>query len=413
MNNVFFTRNRNKLYETLPDGALLAVCSGVPAHRTADEDHRFFANRNFVYLTGVEEPDCVLLARRVHGEVIETLYIREPDEEAEKWGGRRITINEAAAASGISDCNIAYRSTFDAAFHKLANDTYFNEIHLCIETNRGQERDGNRRFHAMITEQYPNLAVVNAYPCLALQRTIKAPEEIGAIERALVITRGGILRMLAACKHAETEADLFAEFMYAIHKSGAVEPAFKPIISCGGNNFYLHYDTPTGKLIDGALCLADVGARVENCCVDISRVFPVNGAFNERQRLVYGAALAVNDELTAAIKPGMPFTRIDELNRELTFARLKSAGLLTDIADIGRYVWHRCTHHVGFDVHDAGSYQYPIAEGMFFTMDVGIYIREWGVGLRLEDNCLVTAAGLRSLSADIPRTIRDIEAAMA
>jgi len=411
MESSFYSRNREALYQALPDGALFVICSGGHSHRTADEDFRFFASRSFVYLTGIAEPDCVLFARRSHGKLIETLYIRDLDPEVEKWTGRRVTPAEAASLSGVSD--IAFRSTFDAVFHKLANDTYYKEIHLCLEGNRGQDRTGqNRLFHTDVLGKYPNLTVSNAFPRIASQRMIKSPEEVAAIGRAMSVTREGIMRMLATARCASTEMDLFAEFMYVIHKHGYVEPAFKPIISCGDNNFYLHYDTPAGNLADGALCLVDVGAMSDFCCVDISRVFPHSGIFSERQRLIYNIALEINDEVTETIKPGMAFDRINELNRELTFERLRAAGLLSDPADIGRYVWHKCSHHVGFDVHDVGSYESPIAEGMFFSMDMGIYIREWGIGMRIEDNVLATAEGLMRLSDDIPRTIPDIEAAI-
>ena len=412
MDKKFFTRSREVLYETLPDGAMFVICSGGPSHRSADEDFRFFANRSFVYLTGIDDPDCILFARRASGKLHETLFIRDLDPEEEKWNGRRITPAEASERSGIKD--VGFCSTFGGTFHKLANDIYFKEIFLCLEANRSQEKtDQNRFFQRGVLEKYPSLVVRNAFPQIASQRMIKSPEELSSIDEAIAITREGILRMLAACKHASTEMDLFAEFMYVIHKHGAVESAFKPIISCGDNNFYLHYDTPAGKLVDGALCLVDVGARKNYCCVDISRVFPRNGAFSEKQKLIYDIALEINDEVTEKIKPGMNFESINELNRELTFGRLKAEGLLSDIADIGKYVWHRCSHHVGFDVHDAGSYEDPIAEGMFFSMDMGIYIREWGIGMRIEDNVLATAHGLKRVSNSIPRTIRDIEAAMA
>ena len=411
MDKAFFTRNRQTLYETLPDGAMFALFSGEPPHRSADEFYRFCANRNFVYMTGVAEPDCILLARRVRGEIVETLYVRDPDPEEEKWTGRRITAGEAFETSGVAD--VALRSAFDAFFHKLANDTYYNEIYLCLESNRYQDRtDRNRHFQNDIEKKYPGLTIRNAFPQIAAQRMIKSPEEVSSFEEATKVTREGILRMMAACRHAKTEMDLFAEFMYVIHKHGSVEPAFKPIISSGGNNFYLHYDTPAGKLVDGALCLVDVGASKNFCNVDISRVFPVSGVFSEQQALVYNIALEVNDAVTGAIKPGMFFEDINAMNRELTYPHLKAAGLLSDPADLGKYVWHRCSHHIGFDVHDVGSYEQPLREGMFFSMDMGIYIRQWGIGMRIEDNVLMTAGGLRRLSGDIPRTIPDIEAAM-
>ncbi|MDR2570841.1 MAG: Xaa-Pro peptidase family protein [Oscillospiraceae bacterium] len=411
MNKTFFTRNREALYKNLPDGALLVVFSGGSSHRTADEDFRFFGNRNFVYLTGIDEPDCVLFTRRVSGELRESLFIRDPDPDVERWTGRRITVSEAVEASGISD--VKMRSTFDSVFHKVSNDTYFSDIFLCLEANRGQERtDQNHLFHQTVLGKYSNLRVNNIFNKIAALRMIKSADELAAIDRAVAITREGILSMLAACKSAEFEMDLFAEFMYVIHKHGAVEPAFKPIISCGDNNFYLHYDTPTGKLKDDALCLVDVGAKVDFCNVDISRVFPRNGVFNERQKLVYNIALDVNNEVTETIKPGMSFKDINDMNRNLTFSRLKATGLLDDIKDLDNYVWHGCSHHIGFDVHDVGTYELPIAEGMFFSMDMGIYIQKWGIGMRIEDDVLVTSDGLKNVSSSIPRTIEEIEAAM-
>ena len=411
MNKSFFTRNREVLYETIPDGALFVIWSGNNSHRTADEDFRFYANRNFVYLTGIDEPDCILLARRVFGKLHETLFIRDPDPETEKWTGRRITENEAVDASGIAET--AKRSSFDTTFHKLVNDTYYNELYLCLEANQGQERtDQNHLFHRLVTKKYANLYIGNSFPQIASQRMIKSTEEVTAIDDAIAITCEGILRMLSITKYAKTEMDLFSEFMYVIHKKGAVEPAFKPIISCGENNFYLHYDTPSGNLVDGALCLVDVGAKSCFCNVDISRVFPRNGVFDEKQRLIYNIALEINNEVTNTIKPGMHFADINEMNRRLTFPRLKDAGLLDDIKDLDKYVWHRCSHHIGFDVHDVGSYEIPLAEGMFFSMDMGLYIREWGIGMRIEDDVLVTPEGLKNVSSSIPRTIDEIEAAM-
>jgi Xaa-Pro aminopeptidase len=146
--------------------------------------------------------------------------------------------------------------------------------------------------------------------------------------------------------------------------------------------------------------------------VDISRVFPRNGTFSEKQKLIYNIALEINNEVTETIKAGMFFKDINEMNRKLTFPRLKAAGLITDISDLDKYVWHRCSHHIGFDVHDVGSYEEPLAEGMFFSMDMGLYIREWGIGMRIEDDVLVTADGLRNMSSSIPRTVDEIEAAM-
>jgi len=408
MTKSFYTKNRQTLYETIPDRAMFIIFSGLPSHKSADEEFRFFANRNFVYLTGIDEPDCIMMARRVNGAIQETLYIRDPNEEVEKWTGRRIRPNEATDCSGI--INVALRSTFDAEFNKFANDTYYDSVYLCIEGNPAQAKtDQNNFFRRNVLKKYPNLGIANAFSQIASQRMIKTPEEIDNIKKAISITHEGILAMMKKCKYATNEMDLFAEFMYVIHKHGAVESAFKPIISCGDNNFYLHYETPTGKLIDGALCLTDVGARVDFCSVDISRVFPRNGKFSEKQRKLYNIALEINDEVTETIKEGMLVKDIDELNRNLTFPRLKAEGILSDVSDLDKYVWHKCSHHIGFDVHDVGTYEVPLEEGMFFSMDMGLYVPEWGIGMRIEDDVLMTSGALTNMSIDIPRTIDNIE----
>ncbi len=411
MEALFYQNNRQEFYKSLPEASVFVLCSGGQVQRTADDYFRFFANRNFVYMTGIDEPDCILVACKVHGDVRETLFIRKPDPTVEIWSGRRITGEEAVDKSGIS--NIAYSGDFQKAFSRMAHNCYFSELHLVLESNEGEElTDQNHLFYRTAREKYPHLTVKNAFPKIAFQRTHKASQEIANIKKALAITREGIVRMMKAAGTAAGEMDLFAEFFYTIHKHGAVEAAFKPIVSCGKNNFYLHYDTPSGVLSDGELCLTDVGAMVDFCCVDISRVFPRNGRFSELQKKVYQVSLEANDYTTNFIKPGMPFSKIDEIYRRQAFEGLKSIGLLEDVKDLGKYVWHGCTHHIGFDVHDAGTYDLPIEENMVFTMDTGIYIREWNIGMRIEDNVLVTSNGLELLSGGIPRTIDEIEAVM-
>lgn len=408
----FYQKNRQEYYKSLPEAAIFVLCSGALIHRTGDDYFRFFANCNFVYLSGIDDPDCTLVAYRLHDQIYETLFIRDADPIAEIRGGRRTTKDEAGDKSGIA--NIKYSSEFPQSFHRIANNCYYNELYLVLETNIGQEQtDQNHLFYRAAVEKYPNLAVRNAFPIIAFQRSHKSPQELANMRKALEITREGILRMMKAAKTASCEMDLLAEFMYVIHKHGAVEPAFRPIVSCGKNNFYLHYDTPTGTLTEGALCLTDVGAIFDFCCVDISRVFPRNGRFNELQERVYQVCLGVNDFITDYIKPGMSFSTIDQLCRERTFEGLKAINLLDDFSDIGKYVWHGCTHHIGFNVHDVGTYHLPIEENMVFTMDTGIYIREWNIGMRIEDNVLVTSKGLELLSGNIPRTVSEIEAVMA
>ena len=157
------------------------------------------------------------------------------------------------------------------------------------------------------------------------------------------------------------------------------------------------------------MILSDVGATYDEYCTDVSRVFPANGQFSERQAQIYRVAYDANRAVMEQVRPGVFFPQLNRTCREVSFEGLKALGLLDDFADIRRYVWHGAVHHVGLDTHDVGGYEEPMAENMVFTVDAGIYVREWGIGLRIEDNVLVTAEGCENLSAAIPGTIEEIE----
>jgi Xaa-Pro aminopeptidase len=166
-------------------------------------------------------------------------------------------------------------------------------------------------------------------------------------------------------------------------------------------------------LVDGELILTDVGAAYDEYGTDISRVFPANGRFNERQAQLYRVAFEANRAVMEQVRPGVYFPQLNRTCREVSFEGLKALGLLEDFADIRRYVWHGAVHHIGLDTHDVGGYEDPMTENMVFTVDAGIYVREWGIGLRVEDNVRVTTDGCENLSAAIPVDIEEIESILA
>jgi Xaa-Pro aminopeptidase len=227
------------------------------------------------------------------------------------------------------------------------------------------------------------------------------------------ITGAGIRRMMRVAKPGMMEYELEAEFHSELAAHGQRRTAFPSIIAGGERIFYLHYTTPMSALGDGELILSDVGATYDEYCTDISRVFPASGHFSERQAQIYRIAYDANRAVMEKVRPGVFFPQLNRTCREVSFEGLKALGLLKDFAEIGRYVWHGAVHHVGLDTHDVGGYAEPIAENMVFTVDAGIYVREWGIGLRIEDNVLATADGCENLSAAIPATIEEIERFMA
>ncbi len=412
MDKNIYGENRQKLAVHLSEGDTLLLFSGESVRKTADENYPFFANRNFLYLTGVRQEQSVLLMQNQGGTITERLFVLKPDADREIWTGRRFRAAELSEISGIE--RIEDAQDFDQMKDTLLSAKAQGGLWLCFDALRPEcSFDLEREFARKVCRRHPHVVIRNCYPLLAAMRKIKSPEEVQAIRSGMEITGAGIHRLMRAAKPGITEAELEAEFMSELAAHGRRHSAFPSIIAAGQRIFYLHYAQLDGRALDGDLILADVGAAYDEYCTDISRVFPANGRFSKRQAQIYRVAYAANRAIMAQVRPGAPFSMTNRVCHEVCFEGLQALGLLDEIADIGKYVWHRTTHHVGLDTHDVGGYDDPMAENMVFTVDAGIYVREWGIGLRIEDNVLVTADGCENLSASIPATIEAIEYLMA
>ena len=412
MDKRFHSENRRRLAAHMADNEAMLFFSGESVRKSADEDFPFFTNRNFLYLTGIKQEQSALLLQKRGNLISECLFVTKPDFEREIWSGRRFTedeINEISGVEGMEDINNLSRILNE--FLSFRNVT---TLWLCFDALASERSfDIEREFAKHIQNRYPHIVIRNSYPLLAAMRKIKAPEEIDAIRKAMQITEAGIHRLMRAAKPGMMEYELEAEFNSELATHGQRRTAFPSIIAGGERIFYLHYANPMSGLADGELILSDVGSTYHEYCTDISRVFPANGHFTERQAQIYQIAYTANRAVMAQVRPGVFFPQLNRTCREASFEGLKALSLLDDLADIGRYVWHGAIHHIGLDTHDVGGYDEPMAENMVFTVDAGIYVREWGIGLRIEDNVLVTADGCENLSAAIPSTIEGIESLMA
>lgn len=414
MEKAFYIENRRALYDRIPGDALIVAFAGEAPRRTADAYYPFFANRNFAYLTGAGVPNAqgfVFLAEKRGDQANETLFILPPDPHLERWNGRRVKADEARALTGIE--SVAWVDEFPLRFHKAAVSGQYENLYLDIDRLKpGDPENAADRFAACAAKEYPFLTVRNLLPHLRALRTIKKPCEIDAMRKAMAITREGILDMMRLARPGMREYELKAIYDCALTRNGVLTPAFPPIISSGRNNFCIHYDAYTGPVNDGDMVLNDVGAIWDNECNDVSRGWPVNGKFSREQKLLYTCAWNTSEYMFSVIKPGMPMADVDLTARRFNFEQLKSIGLVREYEEVGRYMWHGGAHHVGLDVHDVVDMTRPVAAGMVFCVDIGIYNEEWGVGFRLEDNCLVTEDGCVNLSQSIPRSVDEIEAAM-
>ena len=412
MNKRFYGENRRKLAAHMTDGNAMLFFSGESVRKTADENFPFFTNRNFLYLTGIKQEQSALLLQKKGDLIIECLFASRPDLEREIWTGRRFTEAEINEISGVEGFEEIYN--LSRILDELFSSQQVMTLWLCFDALAPERAfDIEREFAKHIQSRHPHIVIKNSYPLLARMRMIKAPEEIDAIRKAMQITDAGIRRLMQAAKPGVMEYELEAEFNSELAAHGQRRTAFPSIIAGGERIFYLHYANPMSVIADGELILSDVGATYDEYCTDISRVFPANGHFSERQAQLYQVAYAANQAVMAQIRPGVFFPQLNRTCREVSFDGLKALGLLDDFNDIRKYVWHGAIHHVGLDTHDVGAYDEPLTENMVFTVDAGIYVREWGIGLRIEDNVRVTADGCENLSAAIPTTMEEIENLMA
>lgn len=414
MDRSFHQENRRALYETLPAGSLLLLFSGHAPRKTGDEDYPFFADRSFVYYTGIEQADSVFAALKDEQGVHETLFMLPPDAHAERWTGARLKQPEAEAKSGVVD--FRPNTEFAAWLDKLVYDG-LTTIYLDFDRKKPDEMPVRRAFLLAreLRERHPFLHLENVHNRIRRQRTIKKPCEIEAMRYAETITCAGIEAMMRAAHDGIWEYQLKAEFDYALAQRNVLSPGFPSIISAGSNNFCIHYYSYQGQAHDGDMVLNDVGACWDNEVNDVSRGWPLNGKFSERQKLLYECVYRTSNHMFETLGPGVPMHEVDDTIRRYNYEQLRDAGVCKSWDDIGTYMWHRGAHHVGYDVHDevdVRNEQILTAPGMVFCIDIGVYHEEWGIGFRLEDNCLITENGCECLSSVTPRSVEDIEAFM-
>lgn len=408
----FYKGNRDAFMEKLEPGSLALFFSGSPVRKTADEDYGYFANRNFVYLTGMEQKDTVLMMEKDASGYRETLFILPPNLIEERWTGSRMKPEEIEAVSMIS--SFAYKDTFEEELKKVLTSGRIQKVYLDIDRMEGQVVvSAADSMEAFLKQEYPSMPIENSLPIMKMLRLIKKPCEIRAMEKAQEITKAGILAMMTHSKPGMYEYQYKAEYDYALAQHGVLEAGFPSIISAGKNNFCIHYYGYRGQAMDGDIVLNDVGVRWDNELTDVSRGWPCNGKYSSRQKLLFECQYKTSEHMFSTLKPGIPMKEVDAEIRRYCFEQLKEAGVCKSFDDIGTYMWHGGAHHVGFDTHDVVSARDAIIQpGMVFCVDIGIYHEEWGIGFRLEDNCLITEDGCRNLSKDIPRTVEDIEAVM-
>lgn len=420
INSELFIQNRQKFIRELKPQSLAVFYSNDLLPVNADAHYPFSQNSNFFWLTGIDQEECILwlFPDCPREDLKEILFIRKTNEHIQIWEGWKYSKEEAFEASGIK--NIRYFEEFQSIFLQAIG--FCENIYLDFN-----EHPRNTLFYAtpahqfayQIQKQFPAHKIQRAYPILAYLRSIKSPQEVELIQKAIDITHQAFLRVLKFIQPGVYEYEIEAEILHEFIRNRATGPAYGSIIATGKNACVLHYVLNKSVCKDGDLILMDFGAEYANYSADLTRTIPVNGKFTPRQKQIYQAVLKAMKEAKKLLVPGKDniysyHKKVGEIMTE----QLLEIGLLTseevknqnpDWPAYKKYFMHGTSHYLGLDTHDVGFMHKTFEPGMVFTCEPGIYILEEAIGIRLENNIFITENGNIDLMEKIPLEIEEIE----
>ena len=412
MKKEVFIKNRDNLANLLENNSLVILFAGEALYKSADEKYPFTPNRNFYYLTGINEEQHILVMEKQNDELFETMYVLRPDEMQEKWTGKTIRDYEAREVSGIEE--VKYLDNFHTDLNNLLISGNIKNVYLDLE-RRGfdEELRYPQSFAKNLKKKYADVVVKNVYNEISNLRKVKSKEEIEEMQKAIDITTKGVEVLMKNCKVGMKEYELEAYFDFTLKQNGVTDFAFNTIAASGKNATVLHYVDNNSELKDGDLILFDLGAQFNYYNGDISRTFPINGKFTKRQKEVYEEVLKVNEEITKMLVVGVTFREVNDKANDLIAEACIKLGLIEDKAGFRKYYFHSIGHSLGLDTHDVGERWGELKEGMVFTVEPGLYIEEEEIGIRIEDDVLITKEGPVVLTKDCIKTVEEIENFMA
>jgi Xaa-Pro aminopeptidase len=422
LSNQLYIRNRAKFAAQMKPASLAIFNSNDIMPTSADGTMAFKQATDIFYLTGVdqEESILVLFPDSFHANHKEILFLKETNENIAIWEGAKLDQQEAFDVSGVK--TVYWLDQFDRIMKGLmseAKTVYYNTNEHTRATIEVETREA--RFGKKFRAQYPVHTYDRSAPILHHLRSVKEPEEIEQLQRASDITKKSLDRVLKFVKPGVKEYEIEAEFMHEFLRNGSRGFAYTPIIASGFNACVLHYIENSATCKEGEVILMDVGAEYGNYASDMTRCIPVSGRFTERQKSIYNAVLRVMREAMTLLRPGAYLHEYHKQVGELMTKELLDLKLI-DSHDVAKqdpawpaykkYFMHGTSHFMGLDVHDVGLWDRPIEAGHVFTVEPGIYIREESLGIRLENDLVITENGFVDLMKDIPLEAEHIEECM-
>ena len=408
-----YKARREAVLEKMEANSVLILFSGVEVHVSADEYAPFEANRNFFYLTGLRRDHMILVMDKAAKEPKITLYIEEADPAVVRWTGKKVSIEEAKEITGIE--TVKYIDSFESDISRMMSREDVASFYFdCYREQYDDMPDYNTLKAKEFAGKYLGVPVKNLHPIVAEMRMQKDEDEVALNKEAIRVTDAGLKNVLKNLAPEKKEYQAQADFEYIVHYLGGERPSFATIAGSGMNGTMLHYETNRDTCKDGDLILLDLGTKWEGYCSDITRTYPVNGKYSERQRQVYDIVLKANREVVKAAKPGMTTVELNDICKKVLAEGCIELGLIKEESEIGKYYMHGVSHHLGIDVHDVTvASNAKFRPGAVITDEPGLYIDEWEIGIRIEDDLLITEDGCEVLSAGIMRDADEIEAFMA
>ncbi len=414
-----YVQNRKNFSKRLAKGGMAIFNANDEMPRSADGTYKFRQNSDLYYLSGIDQehtvliifPDCPNLVYR------EALFLRKTNDVIAVWEGHKYTMEEARLASGIQ--NIFWVEDFEKSLGMLMNMAA--KVYVNLNEHGRFSTDvpyRDLRFAQDLKVSFPAHEILRSAPILSDLRSIKSTAEIKAMQEAVDITEKAFRRVLKFTKPGVMEYEVEAEIIHEFIRNRATGHAYEPIIASGASACVLHYNDNNKECKKGDILLMDFGAEYGNYAADLTRSIPVSGRFTKRQRDVYDAVLRVMRGATKMLKPGTTFVKYNEAVGKMMEKELVDLGLLK-MAEVKKqdpkkplykkYFMHGTSHFLGLDVHDVGDFNAPMKAGMVFTCEPGIYIPEENLGIRLENDVLITAKGPQDLMARIPVDAQEIE----
>jgi len=419
IDNQLFIDNREKFKNKINKNNLAIFNSNDVMPTNADGTMPFRQNNDLFWMSGIDQEESVLIIfpDNSNEKEREILFLKKTSELIAIWEGSKLDKKQAFNVSGIS--TVYWLSEMESKLDELiskCDGIYLNKNIHSRAASEVQTRDD--RFRNMIIEKFSDKEIKEVAPIMHELRSIKSDDEIALIQNACDITEKGLRRILPFINPGVMEYEIEAELMHEFLRNRSAGFAYQPIIGSGRDSCVLHYIENNKECKEGDILLMDFGAEYANYASDLTRTVPVNGKFSDRQKAVYNSVLHVMKKATNMLRPGTMFKEYNKEVGKIMESELIKLGLL-DKHDVMKqdsenplfrqYFMHGTSHYLGLDVHDVGNFDWPMEEGMVFTCEPGIYILEEKLGIRLENDILVTANGPDDLMKNIPIETEEIE----